>query len=218
MTKNPYYYIGTNPTVDLIVLNHKGEILLGQRISTSEACPGMWALPGGFINTDAKPHTTWLEGSETPETAAKRELKEETCLDLADTTVLPVGVYEGNGRDPRDNDISWSKSHAFFRELDEKTFEDNKDIIRGMDDLPNVKWISIEDVLKMELAFDHKKIIIEALQKYKPELLAGLQSKNDNQADNTDFSLLQTFKLKKFPPDTVIAEPTDPITTNKIKP
>jgi ADP-ribose pyrophosphatase YjhB (NUDIX family) len=51
---NKYYYKGANPTVDLIIVNPEGEILLIKRSDTAEACPDMWAIPGGFINTDAK--------------------------------------------------------------------------------------------------------------------------------------------------------------------
>jgi ADP-ribose pyrophosphatase YjhB (NUDIX family) len=160
---NPYYYVGANPTVDLIILSPEGKILLAQRVDDSPACPGMWALPGGFVNTVAKKGEPWKAGSETPETAATREVEEETNLVLENVVIYPVGVYEGNHRDPRDNDISWSKSHAFFHAIDQQVFNEQKDNLVGKDDVKKVDWFTIEEVLAMELAFDHKKIIVDAL-------------------------------------------------------
>ena len=45
------YFDGPNPTVDLIILNHENKVLLIKRASTAEACPAMWALPGGFVDS-----------------------------------------------------------------------------------------------------------------------------------------------------------------------
>lgn len=178
MKENPYYYLGVNPTVDLVIINHLNEVLMVKRNKNSDACPGMWALPGGFINTEAKPPTQWEAGAELPEVAAKREVKEETNLDLKSVVVEPVGIYEGNNRDPRDNPVSWSKSHAFFHRIDKETFESNKDTIKGMDDVELTDWKSIPVLLSMDLAFDHKQILIDALTKYCPELLT------ENTVDN----------------------------------
>ncbi|MBY0412528.1 MAG: NUDIX hydrolase, partial [Bdellovibrionales bacterium] len=82
MKKNPYYYIGENPTVDLIVINPFDEVLMIKRSSKSEACPSMIAFPGGFINSTAPKGDLWSAGAETPEEAGKRELEEETNLKL----------------------------------------------------------------------------------------------------------------------------------------
>lgn len=178
--KNAYYYIGENPTCDLIILNHNMDLLLIKRSEKSEACPGMWALPGGFINSSLQQEKNtnnekkWIAGAEEPEQAAKRELKEETNLDLENVVVLSVGIYEGNNRDPRDNNISWSKSHAFFYEIDKQVFENNKDTIVGLDDADKAEWKSVKEVLQLDMAFDHKKIIMDGLLKYKPDILNHL--------------------------------------------
>jgi ADP-ribose pyrophosphatase YjhB (NUDIX family) len=163
---NPYYYTGANPTADLVIVSPEGKILMGERSDNSPACPGMWALPGGFVNTLAKKGEVWKAGEETPDVAAIREVKEETGLILENVVVHFVGIYEGNQRDPRDNEISWSKSHAYFYAIDEKTFNEQKEHIAGFDDLKNVRWIDIEEVLSMDLAFDHKKIIVDALMQH----------------------------------------------------
>jgi len=133
--KNSYYFKGANPTVDLIVKNHLNEILLVKRKSTVEACPNMWALPGGFIDTEASKGEVWKEGFETSEQASLRELLEETNLKLDNPILSFVGIFEGNFRDPRDNEISWSKSHAFYYEIDKNVFESQKNNLKGMDDV-----------------------------------------------------------------------------------
>lgn len=161
--KNPYYYKGANPTVDLIVVNPEEKILLIKRSQTAAACPGMWAIPGGFIDTDAKKNDPWKEGLETPEQAAIRELKEETNLTLVDSKILFVGCFEGGQRDPRDNEESWSKSHAFIYEIPKHTYESQKDKLIGLDDAEDVDWKSIEDINEIKLAFDHNKILEEGL-------------------------------------------------------
>lgn len=165
--KNPYYYIGANPTCDLIIINPENKILLIKRSEKAAACPSQWALPGGFIDTNALPHTIWMAGKETPEEAALRELKEETNLELPlGQIVYPVGIYEGNKRDPRDNEISWSKSHAFLSFIDEETYLAQKDKIVGLDDAEDADWKTFEEIKTMNIAFDHLKIITDGLNQY----------------------------------------------------
>lgn len=175
MNKNPYYYIGANPTVDLVIMNHLDEILFIHRAASSEACPLMQAFPGGFQDTTAKRNEKWLAGFETEENAAKREVREETNLDLEDVKVYQIGVYEGNGRDPRDNEISWSKSTAFFYQMDESTFNKIRDSLKPDDgeggEIAKLEWTPVFKALNTTLAFDHNKILIDCLKQYKPEIL-----------------------------------------------
>lgn len=170
---NPYYYIGVNPTCDLIILNPENKILLIKRNANAPACPDQWALPGGFIDTTAKKGEVWIQNLETPKQAALRELKEETNLTLPDNIIiLPIGVYEGNNRDPRDNPISWSKSHAFFAAIDAKTYLEQKGTIEPLSDAAQTKWFSFDEVhqIKDQIAFDHIKIIEDAKLLYIPSL------------------------------------------------
>lgn len=169
---NPFFYEGENPTVDLIILNPHDEVLLIRRSKTAAACADMMAFPGGFIDSEAPAFDRWIEGLETPETAALRELAEETNLQLRDVTLLLVGLYSGHNRDPRDNERSWSKTHAFVYRIDEKTFEEQKNTIRGMDDADEARWIPLEEARKMKLAFDHNLILEDAIKKY-PSLFSA---------------------------------------------
>lgn len=164
------YFEGANPTVDLIIFNHENKILLIQRSDTAEACPSMWALPGGFVdslpNTDKSQPKRFIEGAETPEEAAIREVLEETNLKLSNVVILPVGIYEGGNRDPRDTEEGWSKSHAFFYRIPKEVFEEQKENIRGMDDAIDVAWKTIEEIKEMKLAFDHGLIINDSMNLY----------------------------------------------------
>lgn len=162
---NCFFYEGENPTVDLIILNPSEEVLLIRRSKNAAACAGMLAFPGGFIDSQARAGETWQSGLETPEEAALRELAEETNLQLKNVRLTFVGTYSGNNRDPRDNEISWSKTHAFIYRIDRTTFEEQKNSIRGMDDADEARWVSLSEARKTKLAFDHNIILEDALRK-----------------------------------------------------
>jgi len=164
--KQPYWYLGANCTVDLVVM-YKGKILLIQR-KAGGVEGGKWAIPGGFIDTESQKGEVYRIGKESPKQAALREVQEETNLDLSSvpnigSRLKEVGVYEGNYRDPRDNDEAWSKSYAFTITLRD---EDGVDFsaMRGMDDASDARWFSIAK-LPSDLAFDHGQIIKDALSK-----------------------------------------------------
>ncbi len=117
--------------------NKKKEILLIQR--ANEPFKGKWALPGGFV-----------EYGETTEKAAIREVLEETGL-RAKIDEL-VGVYSDSDRDPRGHTISIVYS---LKIIDGK--------LVGGSDAKNAKFFDLEEL--PPLAFDHKKIINDALKR-----------------------------------------------------
>ena len=78
------------PTVDIII-QMNSRILLVKR--KNEPFRGYMAIPGGFVN----------EG-ETVEDPAKREVKEETSLNIELIDIL--GVYSDPKRDPRGHNMS----------------------------------------------------------------------------------------------------------------
>ena len=138
-------------------------------------------IPGGFINTSVKKGEPFRMDKELPKQAALRELEEETGLDLTSASDIgsrmrEVGVYEGDQRDPRDNEKAWSRSHVFALVLTDKDGID-VDSARGSDDASEAKWVDTNK-LPSPLAFDHEKIIQDALSKLKKpnRMLEGLLS------------------------------------------
>ena len=104
---------------------------------------GMFALPGGHV-----------EEKETIESACVRETKEETNLDVKKIT--PIGFYS----DPkRDSTRGRSVSFAFLGEVSDFS------IMKAGDDAKELELV--KDWQNLDLAFDHKKIIEDALKKKK---------------------------------------------------
>ncbi|MHA2854713.1 NUDIX hydrolase [Paenibacillus lautus] len=114
-------------------------------------CAGMWALPGGFCRE-----------SESIYDAAKRELKEETGVDGGHLEYL--GVYSAPGRDPR----GWIISHAFYALVEEWMLEHRQ----AADDAEEVGLFTVAEALEeLELAFDHRDIMMDAYRKIQLQML-----------------------------------------------
>jgi 8-oxo-dGTP diphosphatase len=126
-------------TVDAVVTDENGKIILIRRKNTP--FQGSWALPGGFV-----------EYGETVEKAILREVKEETGI-LIEISEL-VGVYSDPGRDPRGHTISV----CFF------TYKKDGEL-KADTDAQEVSSFTVDDALKMDLAFDHHEILKDALNK-----------------------------------------------------
>ncbi|HET8855955.1 MAG TPA: NUDIX hydrolase [Nitrososphaeraceae archaeon] len=125
------------PTVDAIIQNSTS-ILLVKR--SKDPFKNQFALPGGFVN----------EG-ETIEEAIKREVYEETSLEVHPIDIL--GVYSDPKRDPRGHMMT-----VVFIVL----------IIKGNpnagDDAKEISWIPIQKINDIEIAFDHKLVIHDYLR------------------------------------------------------
>jgi 8-oxo-dGTP diphosphatase len=133
---NEQQYRNPTPTIDAII-QRDSQILLVKR--KNEPYKGYLALLGGFVN----------EG-ERVEDAAKREVKEETSLDIELIDIL--GVYSDPSRDPRGHIMST----VFIGKISPSY---NKKEALAQDDAAIVDWINLDDVDKTNFAFDHKKII-----------------------------------------------------------
>ena len=133
-----YKYPRPAVTADMIVLTEESEpkILLIQR--GGEPFKGCWAFPGGFMDMD-----------ETTEQCARRELKEETGLEVGEIT--QVGAYSKVDRDPRGRTITV----AYITRIPEPL------PVNGLDDAAQAKWWPINSL--PPLAFDHADILSDAL-------------------------------------------------------
>jgi 8-oxo-dGTP diphosphatase len=130
-------------TVDALVFDPVSEqVLLIQRAKDPFA--NEWALPGGFVDMD-----------ETPEHAVRRELLEETCLDIEGFEQMHT--FGAVDRDPRHRTIS-----TVFVCIQEGV---SKHEVKGADDARAAAWYDLEDLPK--LAFDHSEVIEFFKKKYR---------------------------------------------------
>lgn len=121
-------------TTDCVVFDARGRVLLIRR--GNPPFEGSYALPGGFV-----------EVGESVEDACRRELSEETGLDVGNLRL--IGVYSDPGRDPRGHTCSV----AFLARVGSAS------PIAG-DDAAAADWV--ENWRAQGLAFDHAQILADA--------------------------------------------------------
>lgn len=122
-------------TVDAVVFDRTGRLLLIKR--KSPPFKGCYALPGGFV-----------EVGETVEQAARRELKEETGVEV-DSQRL-VGIYSQPDRDPRGHVVSI----AYLMKARTSS-------AKAGDDAAAAEFVT--GWRTKQLAFDHAKIVADAV-------------------------------------------------------
>lgn len=117
--------------VDCIVLVGDKVLLIRRKNE-----PKGWALPGGFVNY-----------GETVEAAVRREIKEETGLELVDLNQFRV--YSDPKRDPRGHCVSV----VFVAQ--------GKGTPKAGDDAGNFRLEKLTGVAKLKLVFDHQKVLAD---------------------------------------------------------
>ena len=132
--RNPF------PTADCVIRfqaedGREGIVLIWRKNE-----PVGWAIPGGFVDY-----------GESVEDAVRREMKEETNLDLEDLEL--VGVYSDPDRDPRFHTISTVFTARGVGELDAGDDADRAAVF-PLDDLPPDE----------EIVFDHNRIISDFMR------------------------------------------------------
>lgn len=110
---------------------------------------GMLALPGGHIDP-----------GERPAEAARRELAEETGIHLDLGQLTLIDTYVDPGRDPRGQYATWAYLAVLSGEPPQPTAGDDAEV---------AEWIPVESLTLTGLAFDHWKIIKDALRRYQAE-------------------------------------------------
>jgi 8-oxo-dGTP diphosphatase len=120
------------------IIDLNGDIVIIERTNP----PFGWALPGGFV-----------DNYESLEDAVRREMKEETNLELLD--LKQFHAYSKPGRDPR------------FHTIGVVFTAKGKGKPQAGDDAGNLKIIKLSDIDKYNFAFDHKQIIKDYIQSKK---------------------------------------------------
>ena len=148
MKKRTYTYDYPRPavTADSVVFCNGSDglsVLLIERMN--EPFKGCWAFPGGF-----------MEMEEDAEDCAKRELKEETGLEIR--TMRQLGAFTDVNRDPRGRTVSI----AYYAVIE-------KSEVKGADDAIQARWFPIDSI--PPLAFDHDKILRIALEEIKKGMI-----------------------------------------------
>lgn len=137
-----YQYPRPALTADSVILapDAEGEywVLLVRR--GNDPFKGMWALPGGFMDMD-----------ETLEQCARRELKEETGVDVP-VRFEELGSFSTVDRDPRGRTVTV----AFLAVIPMAE-------ARGGDDAADAQWFPLNAL--PPLAFDHEEIMQRAIDR-----------------------------------------------------
>ncbi len=148
---DPSQYPAFAVAVDVVILTMSQGALHVLLVRRGEApFQGMWAIPGGFKRPN-----------ETLDEAAKRELIEETGVDVP-SLLTQFGAYGDPGRDPRLNVVTVGYL-AVLRDVGA--------VVAGSD-AAEARLVPVSRVLngRLELAFDHRKIVRDAIERVRVEL------------------------------------------------
>ena len=143
-------------TVDVLiftVIDDALKVLLVQRPSDSgEPHPGLWALPGGFVNIDLDADL---------EACARRKLREKTGV--ASPYLEQLGSWGSAHRDPR----GWSATHAYFALIP----SDGATLAKGAN-AADVAWFTVDDpqLARKKLAFDHGAILRAGIERLRSKV------------------------------------------------
>ena len=122
--------------VPAIIINSKGEILLGKREDSHIFYPSLWGLPGGMI-----------EYNETLEDGIKRELKEE------------IGVNSKIIKKAKGDYEHLPNKECPLHTVDIPYYCKIIGIPKPRDETSEVRWFKPSDIKKMKLAYLHKQIL-----------------------------------------------------------
>jgi 8-oxo-dGTP diphosphatase len=134
-------------TVDIVIFAIRDDalqVLLVQRgQGEGEPFPGVFALPGGFVDVDRDRDL---------EACALRKLKEKTGV--VSPYLEQLGSWGSAARDPR----GWSATHAYFALMPAAVTEGPP--------APDAQWFPLaRGKVKPKLAFDHSDILESAVQR-----------------------------------------------------
>lgn len=128
------------------IIFHNNKILLGQRNANDRAFPSKWCLPGGKVD----------EG-ENEEISIIREVLEETGIKVRSLKHYFKDIEVGK-------DFLWENFY-FIAELESEI--EMRIIEEDGESFQELRWVDNNQIVGMELAFDHKEIIIRFFEEHK---------------------------------------------------
>ncbi|HJR69001.1 MAG TPA: NUDIX domain-containing protein [Gammaproteobacteria bacterium] len=142
-------------TVDVVIFAVRGsalQVLLVRRPSdVSDPYPGLWALPGGFVD---------IARDRDLEACALRKLREKTGVDAP--YLEQLGSWGDSARDPR----GWSATHVYFSLV----APDAVGLTAG-GNATDTRWFTIEgDLVEETLAFDHASLLKAAVSRLRSKV------------------------------------------------
>lgn len=141
-------------TVDSVlftVTNNQLRVLLVKRAQSPYK--GKWSLPGGFVDVNVDPST---------KDTALRKLTLKAGI--RPKYLEQLKVYDGLARDPR----GFSVTLAYF------ALVAVADLASNIETVSEAKWFNVKSVEKLDLAFDHKQIVRDALARLKQKALYSM--------------------------------------------
>ncbi len=133
-------------TTDTALFRRMGnriEVLLIKRRGPNEA--GKWALPGGHVDPEDCVDLEW---------AAGRELLEETGISIYQTP-FDISLRYAGSREESNPEGKWV-GHVYWGLVG--PHHDLLDLKAG-DDAVAYDWCTLEELRKLEIAFDHQKVL-----------------------------------------------------------
>lgn len=139
--KNPLFFIDN---VIFTVHNDALKVLLVKR--ADQPFINNWALPGGFVDVELDKNT---------DATAIRKLKDKTGV--TPQYLEQLSTFSGKSRDPR----GFSVTLAYY------ALVPYQEVAAHIASVEDVKWVNVNDVSKLNIAFDHHDIINKANERLK---------------------------------------------------
>jgi len=132
---------------------HEGRLLVLLVKRSNHPDMGKWSLPGGFVDPE---HDISLED------AAQRKLREKTG-------VVPPYVEQLMTIGNRDRDKrGWSLTVCYTALIA------HQKCAPGIDTVSDARWVGIDEIDDVELAFDHRDVIAQARERLKQKALYSI--------------------------------------------